>query len=184
MVRQDIIAWLTLMQHHFAPTRLLDWTYSSWIAAYHAATFDREQSGFIWAFNPVSFARKRPPEWSEFQTKLDAVETVAQYCGLLKQLPSELVLPFHLIESTHRMVAQQGTFTFGHPPAVDHTLLIGKYTEPGHAKVLLIPNNLKRDLCERMRAMNLTAASLFPGLDGVGKTTLETMRIGIGTPWS
>lgn len=184
MVRGDLVAWLTLMQHHYAPTRLLDWTYSPWVAAYHAASFDREQSGFIWAFNPHSLRRKRPEEWREVESKLNAVKTVAEYKDLLQTLPSKIVLPFHQIESTDRMIAQQGTFTFGHPPALDHAHLIGQYIEETQAKVLVIPNRLKGELHQRMRSMNLTAASLFPGLDGVGKTTLETMRLRIATPWS
>lgn len=182
IVRDDIVGWLTLMQHHHAPTRLLDWTYSPWVAAYHAASFDPEQSGFIWAFNPYSLVKKRPANWSEVESKLDTVTTVAEYRDILHSLPSKIVLSFHVIESTDRMIAQQGTFTFGHPPALDHANLIGQYTEKSQAKVLLIPNKLKRDLHQRMRSMNLTAASLFPGLDGVGKTTLETMRIGLAAP--
>lgn len=129
-------------------------------------------------------ARKRPKEWSEVESKLDAATTVAKYRVLLRTLPSEVVLAFHTIESTDRMSAQQGTFTFGHPPDLDHANLIGRYIEEQQAQVLIVPNVLKPELCQRMRSMNLTAASLFPGLDGVGKTTLETMRIAIATPWS
>ncbi len=183
LVRGSPLGWLTLMQHHSAPTRLLDWTYSAWVAAYHAASLDLGHSGFIWAFNPRSLVRGSPKEWNQVESELDSIKSLDEYRDLLTRLQSETVLAFHELQSTARMVAQQGTFTFGIPPKVDHTEVIGRCVEPGQALMLVIPNELKRTLLERLRSMNLTAASLFPGLDGVGRTTQETMR-GISTPWS
>ncbi len=52
--KEKWIEWLSLMQHHGAPTRLMDWTYSFNVALHFAAeTFGLEKadkSCVIWAF--------------------------------------------------------------------------------------------------------------------------------------
>jgi FRG domain len=49
------IEWLFLMQHHGAPTRILDWTESPLIALYFClADFDYKKDGAVWALNPWS----------------------------------------------------------------------------------------------------------------------------------
>jgi len=46
----DVLSWLTLMQHHGAPTRLLDCTMSFPVAAFFAAR-DADDQFCIWAFH-------------------------------------------------------------------------------------------------------------------------------------
>jgi FRG domain-containing protein len=55
----DWAGWLFLMQHYRLPTRLLDWTESSLIAAFFAATDHLEQDGVLWALDPLALNERQ-----------------------------------------------------------------------------------------------------------------------------
>jgi hypothetical protein len=48
----DVIEWLTIMQHYGATTRLLDFSYSIFVAM-HMAVAESGQDGAIWAINKI-----------------------------------------------------------------------------------------------------------------------------------
>src|SRR5262249_1495514 len=57
---EDDFQWLALMQHHGAPTRLLDFTWSPYVAAFFA--LERTLGdGVVWAMNPARIVSSRNP---------------------------------------------------------------------------------------------------------------------------
>ena len=57
----DDFHWLALMQHHGAPTRLLDFTWSPYVAAFFA--LERTLGdGVVWAMNPARIDSGRAPK--------------------------------------------------------------------------------------------------------------------------
>ena len=57
--QNDHCRWLFLMQHHGAPTRLLDWTENALVALYFAVeNFSAGKDGELWAIYPHSLNEK------------------------------------------------------------------------------------------------------------------------------
>jgi len=183
ITHEDVLGTLTLMQHHGAPTRLLDWTQSVWIAAYHSCATNAKDDGFIYGYSLNDCSQSGRAE--ERIRLLPAVKAsrVNEYMKAIEAAgDGEAVFGLGVIQSTGRMIAQQSTYTFGHPGRVDHIEVIGRSLGPTGGRVIVVPMRLKGRLMERLFQMNLTGAALFPGVDGVGKTLSEIPRFGIPVP--
>jgi FRG domain len=113
----NLFEWLTLMQHHGAPTRLLDCTFSFAVAAFFASR-EGESDFAIWAFNwnhfretaTKRFALKLAPEFTALEFYA-AVENKAN--EFLKETSSgALAFPVMPSRSNERLEIQQGMFLF------------------------------------------------------------------------
>src|SRR5437764_2087600 len=65
----DDFQWLALMQHHGAPTRLIDFTWSPYVAAFFAlerATGDAA----VWAVNPARLQSRRAPTPPKYDPRI------------------------------------------------------------------------------------------------------------------
>lgn len=180
-IMDNMIGVLTIMQHFGAPTRLLDWSKSVWVAAYHAASNDPGEDGLLWSFDARDYWRRVPEK--EWQSALDALteaKDVSSYRGAAEKC-IEALGPVGTIQCTDRMVAQQGVFTIGNPARVDHREVIGRaFLEKNEgAQVMIVPKETKGPVMKILHAMNMTAAALFPGIDGAGRTVREIAQFAI-----
>ncbi|MEE8451801.1 MAG: FRG domain-containing protein, partial [Thermoguttaceae bacterium] len=171
------IPWWPWMQHYRAPTRLLDWSMSPYVALYFAVEQNWQCDGAVWGF-AINELRDRMTQKYGGGNATDDPK--------LSRLFSKYDAPAHVsvVSSerySERMAAQQGLFTLCTQVLADHDEAIGESTpgdaELAHSFKFVIPKDAKPDFLRRLRRMNITAGTLFPGADGLGRSLGEKVRL-------
>jgi len=167
--------WLALAQHHGLPTRLLDWTYSPYVALHFAtADFNRYgQDGAIWAVNYVDAKRYLPDqlsliierEGSHIFTAEMLERTVQSLPGLGQLKQEDFALFFEPPSIDDRIVNQYAVFSMmSNPNSIISHWLQGR--EVRYFKII-IPARLKWEIRDKLDQSNINERVLFPGLDGL-----------------
>lgn len=183
-VKQDTLYCLALMAHHGAPTRLLDWTFSPFVAAYFALE-SGGNSGVVWCMNSKwclnqsnetvgpRLGKERTVDEKRFNDKLFK----ELYIGRTRRQFVRQENPFIL---NSRLVIQQGVFLCPGDISVpfDGNLqaLNGWDDEKNITKLHFKMNKdeLHKTLFE-LRCMNVSRETLFPGLDGFAQSLKPRM---------
>jgi hypothetical protein len=178
------------MQHYGVPTRVLDWTASPFVAAYFAVAqgmSDAKEPGVVWI---VQAGRLM-----EYMTKSGLrplPDDVDDQGRALWDPPGAPGLTFvRRPRLTDRMTAQQTYFSVSTHALTDHNELIARAIAPVMAEAkgleeadvtvlkVFIPSDLKPEFLHQLRAMNITAGALFPGMDGLGRSLTELTRLAV-----
>ena len=165
----DSFQWLGLMQHHGAPTRLLDFTWSPYVAAFCALERATDEAA-VWAVSPSRLNTRRPRKTrGNPQPKHEEMAPWVRGGYETYFLPNtnRIVVAGEPHRMNERLVAQSGTF-----------LMAGVLDEPiealapreAIAKFILDARVIRRTAMAELYRMNISNATLFPGLDGLARS--------------
>lgn len=178
--------WWAIMQHYGVPTRLLDWTSSPMVAAYFAVTGSQPtEDGFIYFFNPSELRSRYRKMYSGSGFTFEADQMPGRHELIDPEAPP-IVTFFESTRHLDRSTIQQSVFTLCHQPMQDHAGAIESALKDGthHEGVMYgkiaIPAALKQEILRQLVSANIHGASLFPGLDGIGRQLAELAMIEIG----
>jgi hypothetical protein len=172
---QHLIEWLALMQHHGAPTRLLDLTRSPFIASYFAfeSSYESQENGVaIWGIN-INYLKNRSLEIlsEEFGQALKENKNLINedlFEKIFYQNDKKLVFPVEPFRMNRRYSLQQSVFIstgISDVPLMDQLHFLGDSIAQAVVKIEL-PSECKKQALRELLQMNLHRASLFPDLDG------------------
>jgi hypothetical protein len=184
IIDRDTLHCLALMQHHFAPTRLLDWTYSPYVAAYFAIE-SVSTSGSIWCINSKWCERAAGEivgdlTISERDRKRDEGSFKCLYMN--SSIARKFVFTENPIHLNPRLIVQHGVFLCPGNLQVPFAENLKEMRESRDEKhILKLDLNLcvqdVREFSNNLRRMNVDAATLFPGLDGLGRSMRDRIPL-------
>jgi hypothetical protein len=172
----DRIGWLSLMRHHGAPTRLLDWSFSFFVAVHFAVQrAEAHQPSSLFAMDLVR-VREKVDRLGHLEDLLRRDpnaknrDTVAAIIDHSPRYP--LIFPLNPWRMNRRLILQQSIFLV--PGDITKSFMdnLRAVDEPQRLLVEIPLSNNRAFLEEATRellSMNMSSATLFPGLDGFAK---------------
>jgi hypothetical protein len=196
---REELEWMALMRHHGAPTRLLDWTRSPYVAAFFAiAEASEGVESAIWAIDIEAVKNEAihmlnqsgviaEPEKGNFSFSDPQVFDQV----FLHETSPAIVAPVQPLRTNERATSQQGLFLCPNPSIWgfefalkqllksdrDRTEAWCREHEPEEEPIkaarlfkLCIAPQARRELLRELYRMNINYATLFPGLDGFARS--------------
>lgn len=176
----NIWNWIALGQHYGLPTRLLDWTFSPYVAL-HFSTEDLskfDKDGAIWMVDFAAIIKYYPKNLqdklvndrifsltsNELNTEIgDNINKIYKYS--LDNINTMIFFEPPSIDN--RIINQYGLFSFMLDPNSDKL----KWLEDKKNvfKKIIIPQKLKWEIRDKLDQANVSERVIYPGLDGISK---------------
>lgn len=169
--------WLAVGQHHGLPTRLLDWTWSPFVALHFVTEklehYDRD--GIVWCVDFSKTNRLLPDrlrailddEGADTMTAemLDRAATALEDFDALGV--SDFITFFEPPSLDQRIVNQFALFSLASSPMIRLDRWLEQHPEVYRA--IVIPAGLKWEIRDKLDQANITERVLLTGLDGLSR---------------
>lgn len=193
----NTLDWLAIIQHYGGPTRLLDFTYSFYVATFFAIQHASSNSA-VWSLN-INYLLKRDNEFKSEIWKINYQDMIKKYGERLNNSidfkPSDqadesvcIVEPFI---QEKRLSIQQGLFlaptniekSFQNNLATTINKTSDDFSDNNLTEItidqlenlkgedlfllkVILSKDIKYEVIDQLRNMNISDATLFPGIDG------------------
>ena len=191
--RDNRLEWLALMQHYGAPTRLLDFTRSPYVACFFAfeeTDIDEGKKCAIWAIHTDWLIKAGLPRISQqiagqsdlkLSDLLNSEKIVNRFDNLFVNNSVPMILPIEPPRSNARLLVQQGLFLC--PATLDRSFdkNLSSYKDDKvnmqeHVHKIKIEGRIFAEAMSELSYMNISRASLFPDLEGFGKSLAHKLE--------
>ena len=162
--------WLFIMQHHGAPTRLLDWSESPLMATFFGVNTEPEKDGALWVLMPLELNKQggnqEIPAFEEENTLSAYLPEFIDKRTTVTYLPTAI----SATRNTPRMQSQLSVFTISHKAKMPIESIGDKH----HIWRYIIPRDKKPTILKELSLLGISRFQLFPELQTLGELIGES----------
>ncbi len=172
--------WLAIVQHYGGPTRLLDFTWSPYVAAFFALE-DATGDAAVFALDTRPLKYELPAvEVDGIQRTFGSVGDIGAYKAVFLDGTRDIINHADPAVLNQRITAQLGTFLV--PGSLDKSveeIIDGLYGKSALVKFIL-PQAIRREAMSSLHNRNIHNVSLFPDLNGLA----TSLRYELESHWA
>lgn len=181
-LQDDTLYCLSMMQHYGSPTRLLDWTYSPFVALYFAMAQSTKNVPVVWCINQkwLNDESRNAMGYLVKDRSRDETRNEKSFVPLFMS-GHAIALAETPMRLHERLIVQQGSFLC---PATNGALLMDiltsfdGYNHKHNLAIIELPKCLKQRtiILFELSRMNVNRQTLFPGLDGFAQSLWQRIN--------